>query len=207
MLLFARAAGTLVDASSPPARSTVLKLEVCPERERSRYRTLHEAWAAAKRALATGHRGDVVVELCSGAHPMPDALVITAGDVATAHRNATIEFRGPRDAAATLDAGVAITGWAPSPTVAGVWEAKLPAGAASRQMWIDGRRAPRAHSNPYECSGGPVPPEGLGPAHCGGTLVGGNLTAAGYAGVPIYQPHITAAPLPGWLPGAEFVFM
>ena len=64
-------------------------------------------------------------------------------------------YRGPRGSAATLDAGLPVTGWAPS-TIDGVWQAALPVGTASRQLWVDGRRAPRVHSNPARCSGGPV---------------------------------------------------
>jgi len=72
-------------------------------------------------------------------------------------------------------------------------------------MWVDGRRVPRAHSNPARCSGGPVPAGGFG-GDCDRTLVGGNITAMGYTAMPDPQAHISPRSLTKWLPGAELVF-
>ena len=200
----------LTVAAEPPA---ALHLSVCPpelaaqllpSEPRRHHSTVHAAQAAARAALAAGHSGDVVIELCQGAHPVSDALVIEPRDVAAANR--TLTFRGPRGGVATLDAGVPITGWASSSTIDGIWEASLPAGSASRQLWVGGRRAPRAHSNPAKCSGGPVPDGGFGPTECDKTLTGGNLTSTGYSGLPDPQPHISSKSLTKWLPGAELVY-
>jgi hypothetical protein len=195
----------LTVAAEPPA---ALHLSVCPpelaaqllpSEPRRHHSTVHAAQAAARAALAAGHSGDVVIELCQGAHPVSEALVIEPRDVAAANR--TLTFRGPRGGVATLDAGVPITGWASSSTIDGVWEASLPAGSASRQLWVGGRRAPRAHSNPAKCSGGPVPDGGFGPTECDKTLTGGNLTSTGYSGLPDPQPHISSKSSPSGCQG------
>lgn len=70
--------------------------------------SVHEAQAAARRLLAEGHLGDIVVSLCPGAHALREALVLGPLDVAAGNR--TIEYRGPRGGAATLDAGLPVTG-------------------------------------------------------------------------------------------------
>ena len=128
------------------------------------------------------------------------ASALSKLDMAAANR--TVEIRGPRGSAATLDAGLLITGWKLSSTIAGVWEAPIPAGSESRQLWVDDRRAPRVHSSPVGCSGGPVDST----LECDKTIIGGNITATGYSAVPDPQVHISSTSLTKWLAGAEFVY-
>lgn len=205
-LLMVVAVGTLVTGGLGVA--STLHFSVCPPSLQLTkppaaaphlYETLHEAQVALRAALADGHSGDVVIELCEGAHQVSDTVVIDQPDMAAAQRK--VEIRGPRGSAATLDAGLPITGWKPS-SITGVWEASLPAGSESRQLWVDDRRAPRVHSNPVGCSGGPVDST----LECDKTIVGGNITATGYSAVPDPQVHISPNSLKTWLPGSEFVY-
>lgn len=213
-----RALLVLLAAPFTTAESAVstLHLSVCPSalqlaqgpaaaaayaaRTQHVYPTVHEAQVALRAALVAGHTGDSVIELCEGAHQVSDAIVIDQLDMAAANR--TVEIRGPRGSAATLDAGLLITGWKPSSTIAGVWEAPIPAGSESRQLWVDDRRAPRVHSSPVGCSGGPVDST----LECDKTIIGGNITATGYSAVPDPQVHISSTSLTKWLAGAEFVY-
>ena len=174
-LLMVVAVGTLVTGGLGVA--STLHFSVCPPSLQLTkppaaaphlYETLHEAQVALRAALADGHSGDVVIELCEGAHQVSDTVVIDQPDMAAAQRK--VEIRGPRGSAATLDAGLPITGWKPS-SITGIWEASLPAGSESRQLWVDDRRAPRVHSNPVGCSGGPVDST----LECDKTIVGGNI--------------------------------
>eukprot|EP01046_Picozoa_sp_COSAG06_P109116 COSAG06_NODE_55561_length_289_cov_0.589474_1_plen_96_part_11 len=88
----------LAVTAEPPA---ALHLSVCPpelaaaqllpSEPRRHHSTVHAAQAAARAALADGHSGDVVIELCQGAHPVSEALVIEQRDVVAANR--TLTFR------------------------------------------------------------------------------------------------------------------
>ena len=82
----------------------------------------------------------------------------------------------------------------------------------SRQLWVGGERAARAHANPANCSGGPafadmpLPPFAT---LCDGTFRAGTRTAAGYAGVPDrWRRRGTGnVSMVQWLtPGSELVF-
>lgn len=121
-------------AVCPPSLGTPTQLSPTPP-----HGSVHEAQAAARALVERGHAGDIIIELCHGAHPTSRALVLGPRDVPAAGR--TVEYRGPRGGAATLDAGLPVTGWKPS-KIDGVWEASIPAGTESRQLWVDGRRAP-----------------------------------------------------------------
>ena len=191
------------------AKSTSpLYLTVCPNvkdhqgdfSSQRRFSTVYEAQRAARRMLAAGHTGDVIVELCDGRHPLIDALILSHEDVAP--EKYSTEYRGPVGGHAILDSGLKITGWAPDPTMPGVWKATIPPGYESRQLWVDGLRAPRAHANPANCSGGPAVPK----AGCRRTLKGGTLTDVGYINVSDSMNAHLPPSLEKWLPGSELVF-
>ena len=96
--------------------------------------------------------------------------------------------------------GVQVTGFKPAPNVSSktaVWSAPMPHGAAvSRQMWVNGARAVRAHGNPAGCSGGPVEKR----LPCPAVIDSGaaTITATGYANVKMdarMNPHVVGAEL------------
>ena len=198
----------------------IVKLSVCPTHadQPGRFRTVHEAQAALRQdrrraaagadATVRGSDALAVFELCEGRHHLQSALVFEKVDGA-------VELRGI-GGLATLDSGHRITGWTKSSAnaaVPGLWQATLPKTAAgSRQLWVKGRRANRAHANPANCSGGPafanmpVPPFA---GACEGTFRAGVRTAAGYSGVPDHAPRLSVgnASMTSWLsPGSELVF-
>jgi hypothetical protein len=222
-----------------------LHLHVCPAgglihaASTTSFATVTGAQRAARAAIAAGHRQDIVVELCAGPHAADEMLTFGPADVPPPRRlhkpaaaAATTTYRGAADGRALLDSGVPITGWARATGTGkdGVLKAPLPAGAgASRQLWVDGVRAARAHSNPYNCSGGPSVPGDIasgGPdGKCQRTICGvyggpkklcgfassdvhtasfSNTT--GYLNVPATLPALSSKPLEQWLPGAELVY-
>eukprot|EP00041_Stephanoeca_diplocostata_P034044 m.1142210 g.1142210 ORF g.1142210 m.1142210 type:complete len:673 (-) comp24453_c0_seq16:4226-6244(-) len=162
--------------------------------------TLHHAQEILRSLRSSGVTGHVVIELCSSvAHTHYNVLDIDERDTSL-HGDTIIRGQTAKDGA-VIDSGMVLRGWIVNNTT-GLWEAPLPAGAASRQLWINGVRAPRAHANPEECSGGPP----VSPSLCTKTLKQGTITPTGYNDVPDPQTNITASPLAQWLPGAEFVY-
>lgn len=164
------------------------------------FTSIAAAQAAARAAIAGGHTGALEVELCPGRHPTPAVLAFGPEDVAPGGTT----YRGGNLGRAVLDSGVPVTGWAADSTHKGVWSAQLPPGTGpSRQLWVDGARAMRAHSNPAGCSGGPADPS----LDCKRTIAGGALSnSTGYVGVPATIPALSPRPLTGWLPGTELVY-
>ena len=203
LLLLALAARTI---SVAEVRLRVLS--VCPDGGGDVFsRDLHGVVAQLR--LSTRPE-PVALELCTGRHALSAALVLGPSD-------AIHEIRGPADGLATLDSGVRISGWqAPTAKNNGLWQASLPKAAGrSRQLWINGVRATRAHANPTNCSGGPayanmpLPPFGSGGA-CSGSFHAGTRTTAGYVAVPDKLRRGRAAAnvsMTSWLtPGSELVF-
>jgi hypothetical protein len=146
-------------------------LSVCPDGasdsnsngtiSRDHHQTLFQAQRRVQQLLAGGHTADIVVELCpSVSHRATRTLVLGPDDSPAAGSEQYVEYRGAAGPAASLDSGLPIRGWKVAPPIVGavgstlVWEAVLPAGTtASRQLWVNGRRSPRAHGNPRNCSG------------------------------------------------------
>eukprot|EP01052_Picozoa_sp_SAG31_P026161 SAG31_NODE_2351_length_5889_cov_1.999482_2_plen_705_part_00 len=165
-----------------------------------------EKFADAQRELrarrAEGHRGSITIQLCDKGDLLADHGQIVLGPADSGTDCGPTVLRG---AGTTLDPGVRVTGWTEqndSPR----WQARLPAGLSSRQLWVNGRRAARAHANPTSCSGGPTP----GPDPCLSLLRGSaTITPAGYANVTSSLNVTVTGPsdLQHWLlPGAEFVY-
>ena len=111
-LLFAVSVSVSCGGSSPDI------LSICPSGGEVFSRTLHEAQA---RLALSAPSAPVVLELCSGQHPLPAALVLGPDDPGV------VEIRGAPGAQATLDSGVRVTGWR---RLSGrIWQAPLPRGA------------------------------------------------------------------------------
>ncbi len=175
-----------------------LLLRVCPIG--APHRTVHEAFRELEAIRGRGHTGTVVVELCEGVHPHASALRL--GPEHTGDLGSTV-LRGAGNGA-FLDGGHVVSGWSEDhthPFGLRLWRARLPAGVpASRQLWVNGRRAVRAHATNSSCSGGPVVPTLRCPRP-----ISGNLSAEGYTSVPTRSPY-GSAPLGEWLVGVEFVY-
>lgn len=175
-----------------------------PSDEHTRYvDTLADAQRELRARRAAGYRGALTIQVCNGNDllALHGQIVLGAADSGVA--GGPTVLRGT--SSTTLDPGVPVTGWVKrkgSP----LWEAHLPAGISSRQFWVNGRRAARAHANPTSCSGGPTP----GPEPCLSLLRGSAaITPTGYANVTtVLNVTVTGSPnLQHWLvPGAEFVY-
>jgi len=185
----------IILASAASASSRVLR--VCAAG--GDYSTAHEAVDAALRLRAGGYSGQLIIELCEGSHAHSTTLVV--GREHTSDVADTI-IRGA-GAGAFLEGGLVVTGWVPSnrstPTLP-LLEADLPAGAESRQLWVNGARATRAHARPEACSGGPVVPS----LNCTKPFWG-NITETGYNQV-VDVSNASATPLSQWLAGTELVY-
>eukprot|EP01050_Picozoa_sp_SAG11_P004355 SAG11_NODE_277_length_11302_cov_5.987146_5_plen_1278_part_00 len=165
--------------------------------------TLADAQRQLRLLRAAGHRGRLTIQLCGSGGLLADHGQIVLGAADSGLPGGPTVLRGGDGS--TLDPGVRVTGCVQqqgSP----LWQAKLPAGMSSRQLWVNGRRAARAHANPASCSGGPTP----GPDPCRRLLsASATRTPTGYANVssPL---NVTVMGPPGiehWvLPGAEFVY-
>ena len=152
---------------------------------------------------SAGHRGTITIQLCDEGNLLADHGQIVLGAADSGVDSGPTVLRG---GGTTLDPGVRVTGWTKLNS-SSLWQARLPAGVAnSRQLWVNGRRAARAHANPTSCSGGPTP----GPDPCLPLLRhSATITPTGYANVTSPLNVSVAGPpdLQHWLlPGTEFVY-
>ena len=209
MLLRSQTVGGLLSDDDP------IMLTVCKQRAPgsligARSEFLFENFARAQHELrvrrAAGHRGTITIQLCDDGDVLADHGPIVLGAADSGVDGGPTVLRGADTrTGSSLDPGVRVTGWTKLHGLS-IWEAELPAGINSRQMWVNGRRASRAHANPASCSGGPTP----GPDPCLDLLRGSaTITPTGYANVtsPLNMTVTGPTGLEHWLlPGAEFVF-
>ena len=124
------------------------------------------AAAAAVRAHLQQHPGSKAeVVLCAGLHSLSRGLVLSSSDSGSA--SAPVLWRSDGRGTAVLEAGFRISGWRQSNSSSGgLWEAPLPRGVESRQLWVDGRRAVRARSPAGALITGTIGSAGYSNAHC-----------------------------------------
>jgi hypothetical protein len=105
-------------------------------------RTLQRAQVLV-RGVDRGMTADVRVELENGLYRMTSPLTLTAADSGTnGHDVVWAAMPGARP---VLAGSVRITGWAPMTTGSAIWVAQAPPGLATRQLYVNGTRATRAH--------------------------------------------------------------
>ena len=109
-----------------------------------------------------GSRAEVV--LCAGRHPLTGRLVLGPQD--SGSESEPVRWRSDGDGMAVLDAGFRVSGWRQSSGSAGIWEASLPPGMESRQLWVNGKRAVRARSTSGAVILGTITESGYSNAHC-----------------------------------------
>ncbi|MGW4914107.1 right-handed parallel beta-helix repeat-containing protein [Streptomyces sp. NPDC004270] len=117
----------------------------------------------AVRAMAPRMTSDITVDLRGGTYRLTAPLRLTPADSGRHGHRVVYQAYGygtARQEPVTLSGGRPVTGWRPAPGQPGVWRADVGA-LETRQLYVDGRRAPRA------ARGAPLP----------GTL---ELTATGY---------------------------
>lgn len=111
------------------------------------FRTLHRAQLAV-RALTPHMRGDIVVDLHEGTYRLDQPLELrnSLGDSGLGgHRVIWQPYRygTSQQDDVVISGGRAITGWAPSHEIDGVWQADV-GDLETRQLYVNGARATRA---------------------------------------------------------------
>ncbi|HWL86406.1 MAG TPA: hypothetical protein VNO21_11420, partial [Polyangiaceae bacterium] len=99
---------------------------------------------ARVRELRADMREDLVVHVADGTYRLTRALRFGPDDGGTGgHR---VIWRAAPGARPMLSGGARVTGFVQVDPTHNVWRARVPAGANGRQLWIDGVRAERAHT-------------------------------------------------------------
>ena len=106
-----------------------------------------EAQSTARRL--TGKRdAPVVVQLAGGTYRLSASLKFTDGDSGSTGNPVT--WRAAPGARPVLSGAVQVTGWKQVDAAKGVWQAKVPTGLDTRQVYVDGQEAPIAQTTPAE---------------------------------------------------------
>ncbi|GAA0586866.1 RICIN domain-containing protein [Paractinoplanes ferrugineus] len=96
----------------------------------------------AVRALTGSMTGDVVVRLAGGVYRLAAPLSLGAADSGTGGYR--VIWQAAPGATPVLSGGRQVTGWSVYDSANNVYAAAVPAGADSRQLYVDGTLAPRA---------------------------------------------------------------
>lgn len=103
-----------------------------------------------ERSLAPTMHSDVVVVLAGGSYHLAHALRLTTADSGrNGHR---VIYRAATGAVPVLSGARAITGWTRTPGKTGLWQASIPAGFDTRQLYANGHRLPMASGKPTAVS-------------------------------------------------------
>lgn len=103
------------------------------------FRTLERARDAARVRRGSG---PATIVLRGGTHRLAAPLTLDARDSGTV-------FRAAAGETPVVSGATRVEGWAVHDTALGIQRAKVAPGVASRQMYVDGRRAVRAKTPPY----------------------------------------------------------
>lgn len=107
------------------------------------FRTLERARDAV-RALPRPLKSPVEVVLADGDYQLQQPFSLSAADAGEAGR--TVRYIAAPGAAPTLQGGLRVTGWTLHDKTQGIYQASLPKGTETRQLFVNGRRALRARS-------------------------------------------------------------
>lgn len=103
-------------------------------------------WTAQQQARHWAGATPVQVVLDDGTYFMSRPLTLTPADSGTPQF--PVEYRAADGASPVLSGGLGVTGWKLADPSRGLWSAHVPAGAVSRQLFLDGKRLPRASGSP-----------------------------------------------------------
>lgn len=107
--------------------------------------SLTAAQQSVRDRLAHGARGGITVLVGGGTYRLTAPLVFGAADSGTP--GAPVTWEAAPGAHPVISGGTRVTGWSESDTAAGIWSAPVPAGTATRQVYIDGQSAPVAQAS------------------------------------------------------------
>jgi len=96
------------------------------------------------RALAGTLDGDLVVNLRGGTYRLTEPFRLDPSD--SGRPGTRVVYQAYRDEQPIWSGAIRITGFTPFDAGRNVWRAPLPAGTASRQLFVDGLRAERPHT-------------------------------------------------------------
>jgi hypothetical protein len=82
---------------------------------------------------------DIAVILQGGTYTLTQTLAFNSADGDSAPAGHTVTYEAAPGATPILSGGESVSGW--TQTTGGIWEAKVPAGTATRQLYVDGVRA------------------------------------------------------------------
>jgi len=85
---------------------------------------------------------DLVVELLGGLYRLSAPLQFTAADSGT--NGHTVHYAAAAGASPIISGGIAITGWTLHDAAKNIFQARVPAGLETRQLYVNGVRAERA---------------------------------------------------------------
>ncbi|QGH68302.1 family 20 glycosylhydrolase [Pseudactinotalea sp. HY158] len=119
--------------------------------------SLDEVKGQARVHAQGGDEVEVVLE--PGRYDLSDTLEFTEADSGTP--TAPVVWRAETPGTVVLSGGTSVTGWRLHDADLGIWSADVPAGSATRQLYVDGELAPVAQASAAELgftgwSGGPA---------------------------------------------------
>ncbi len=107
-------------------------------------RTVQRAQAIV-RTLDQNMTADVTVVLEDGFYRLSSPLTLSSADSGTGGHN--VVWTADTGARPVLAGSVQVTGWAPMSAGSPIWVAQAPAGTQTRQVYVNGVRADRAHGS------------------------------------------------------------
>lgn len=109
---------------------------------------LTDAQTVARKRIARGMPVDLNVVLADGTYRLDAPLRFTAADSGRdGHR---VIWQAARGATPVISGATRISGWSLADPARNIWKAAVPATLDTRQLYVDGRRAPIAGTTPAE---------------------------------------------------------
>src|SRR5437868_1194978 len=144
---FSLAGGPAGAATLQPTTAGALIIVVSPSGDdtaagtvRAPIKTLPQAQVRERAALARGAAVTVVLE--DGAFPLSAPLQLGPAD--SGKPNLPVRWVAAPGARPVISGGLPVTDWSVHDAAKGIWAASVPQGLDSRQLYLDGKAAPRA---------------------------------------------------------------
>ena len=99
---------------------------------------------SAVESLDSAMTGNIVVELAGGTYRMAAPWTLTSADSAT--NGYAIDWESESGQTPVFTGGAALTGWTEVNTADDIWQASLPSGVSTRDLWINGSRVTLAQN-------------------------------------------------------------
>ncbi|HMC39981.1 MAG TPA: right-handed parallel beta-helix repeat-containing protein [Acidimicrobiales bacterium] len=103
-------------------------------------------WTGQAEARRLAGRVPVRVLLSDGTYSLPQPLKLTAADSGSPLD--PVSYQAAPGAHPVLSGGIPVAGWTPVAGSGDLWSAPVPAGTASRLLFVDGQRLPRVSASP-----------------------------------------------------------